>query len=444
VTSGIATETKVTQWWSPLFLGVLVTVTAAWALHQYNQSALAAQTAKLTVEADSYVRQRFSRYAYGLRGVRDAIVTAGVESVNRREFVAYSQTFELQDELPGAPGLGFIRQVPVAQEARSLARARADSAPDFAIRALAPHRGDRFVIRYIYPTAGNETATGLDIASEAKLRAAALAAAREGQPQLTEPITLAQAVGKRRRGFLILLPIYGMGLTTRTPEERERAVMGWSYAPLLVDDVLSDLNPSTSQITLQLTRSGETEPFDTSSTGTPSTAGAVAVKREFGVLGQSWTLEAWPTLTMRDSLGLWSYWWAIWLGTGLTGVGLWAGHIRRFSRNRETYSSDIELADYGRLGTFLRSSWVARSWLTMAVALRLVFATGSFQVWRSSRQDVRTRLLEGNSKAVAHITRKEKGYRRDVLFLASTTPVRGLIRILRTGTNAHTWGTQGH
>ncbi|NVK74681.1 MAG: PAS domain S-box protein, partial [Oceanospirillaceae bacterium] len=60
--------------------------------------------------------------------------------------------------------------------------------------------------------------------------------------RLTGPITLVQATGKPQQSFLILMPIYRGGSTPSTLEERVEKGFGWSYAPLIMEEVLSGLN----------------------------------------------------------------------------------------------------------------------------------------------------------------------------------------------------------
>ena len=85
---------------------------------------------------------------------------------------------------------------------------QADGWPDFAIRQLTPHAGERFVIQYIEPVANNRAAVGIDVASEDNRRSAALQALRTASAVITDPITLVQADGKKNQGFLILLPVF--------------------------------------------------------------------------------------------------------------------------------------------------------------------------------------------------------------------------------------------
>ena len=156
-------------------------------------------------------------YQYGLRGARGTIVTLSEHGISRRLFSAYSQTRDIDQEFTGALGFGFIRRVRPADEATFVQQARNDDKPDFNIRQLAPHSGERYVIQYMEPEARNLAAIGLDIASEQNRREAAFNALKTGTVQLSGPITLVQASGKPLQSFLILLPIYR---TSTTPETR--------------------------------------------------------------------------------------------------------------------------------------------------------------------------------------------------------------------------------
>ncbi|HEY6558843.1 MAG TPA: PAS domain S-box protein [Polyangiaceae bacterium] len=188
------------------------------------------------------VRRRLHVYEYGLRGARGAVISAGLDQIDRRGFRDYSESRDIDEEFPGARGIGVIRRVAEADESRFLAAARRDGSPDFTIRMLAPHAGDRYVIQYIEPIERNLLAIGLDVASERNRREAAESSMRTGQATLTAPITLMQASHKPQRSFLLLLPIYASAGSTSTLEERVASTVAWSFAPLLMDEVLADFN----------------------------------------------------------------------------------------------------------------------------------------------------------------------------------------------------------
>lgn len=142
-----------------------------------------------------------------------------------------------------------------------ISQATSDANTHFDIKTLTPHNNDRFVIQYIFSLERNSQAIGLDIGSEADRRGAALDAARTNQPRLTAPITLVQEGDKPRRGVLILLPIYPSGANLLSPEEREEKVLGWAYAPLVIDDVLAKLDGIINQSEITLSNLSESEPF---------------------------------------------------------------------------------------------------------------------------------------------------------------------------------------
>ena len=235
-----------------LIAGVLVSAAAALGVAQHNhEQADEAALAAADQAADAVV-SRLRLYQYGLRGARGAIQTMAEDLITRESFDRYSRTRNVDQEFPGARGFGFIRRVARQDEAEFIARARADGWPDFAIRQLTPHDGERYVIQYIDPVERNMAAVGLDIASEVNRRQAALSAMRSGEMRLTGPITLVQATGNPQQSFLILMPIYRSGVTPATVEEREAQALGWSYAPLLIEEVLKGIRPPKQAVSLEL------------------------------------------------------------------------------------------------------------------------------------------------------------------------------------------------
>ncbi|MCT7656748.1 CHASE domain-containing protein [Oceanimonas sp. NS1] len=140
------------------------------------------------------------------------------------------------------PGFGFIRRVPRENAATFTESARADGWPGFRIKELTPHQYEHYVIQYVEPVDRNDEAVGLDIGSELNRRTAADDAIATGQVRITGPITLVQATGNPLQSFLILMPIYEGGDTPNTLAERRAKAFGWSYAPLLMQEVLADRN----------------------------------------------------------------------------------------------------------------------------------------------------------------------------------------------------------
>jgi PAS domain S-box-containing protein len=246
--------------WAPVSLGVVLTLViglsasalCAWALSEANDNQARGAVQFAAQEAADAVQSRLRLYEYGLRGARGVVLTAGEQSITRDAFYRYSLTRDLAAEFPGARGFGFIRRVPVAQEAQFLVAARADGKPDFAISQFGPQQDERFVIQYLEPSDQNERAIGLDIASDPSRRNAAKAAMRTGKAQLTAPITLVQADGQQQQSFLILMPVYRDMVVPASVAAREQSAFGWSFAPLMIADVLAGLPGQNKSIHLSL------------------------------------------------------------------------------------------------------------------------------------------------------------------------------------------------
>lgn len=219
---------------------------------EHNRAYAKAALTRAVQRTSDAVAERIHLYQFGLRGARGALEVMGEQQASRDGFLTYSKTRDLDAEFPGARGFGFIRRVPASAETAFLQKARLDGKPDFAIRQLTPHDGERFIIQYVEPQARNQAAIGLDIASEKNRREAAEAALQTGEARLTGPITLVQATGKPLQSFLFLLPIYRTVATPDTVSERLAQGFGWSYAPLLTEDVLTGLPLPSDGVRLQL------------------------------------------------------------------------------------------------------------------------------------------------------------------------------------------------
>lgn len=274
--------------------GMLVTGLLAGWLERANQARLdEALTAAAERVADGVVK-RLELYQYGLRGARGTLLTTGEWGMSREVFQRYARSRDVSREFPGARGFGLIRRVPKSEQEQFLARARSDGPADFRIHELTPHEGEHYVIQYIEPLVGNEPAIGLDIASERNRREAALSAMRSGEVRLTAPITLVQYLGKPHQSFLILMPIYRDGVVPATEAERERQLMGWSYAPLITEQVLQGLELVDDSVRLRLRdiTEREGEPFFYEGSGASSEVPELRQERVLRAFyGRRWEIE---------------------------------------------------------------------------------------------------------------------------------------------------------
>ncbi|MEO8624534.1 MAG: PAS domain S-box protein, partial [bacterium] len=175
---------------------------------------------------------------------------------------------------------------------RFLATARGAATP-LPLRELSANGGERFIIQFIEPETPNHQALGLDIASEQTRRSAALASIQSGAATITAPLTLVQASVAGQNSFLLLLPVFRPGAPTATEEERDRATTGWTYAPLVIDDVLRDIHVRDSRLSLTLrdNTTGSPNPFFASAGSELPATGGLARRITFPVYGRRWEAE---------------------------------------------------------------------------------------------------------------------------------------------------------
>ncbi|ENM5721461.1 CHASE domain-containing protein [Vibrio mimicus] len=424
--------------WIPLLVGLLLTFSAAGVLHYQNQIEAREHIHDLANQAESLIKERFSRFEYGLRGARGAVLAAGVDKLTRKQFEDYINSRDIEREFPGALGFGFIRRVPVDKEADFIVAARRDDFPHFTIRTLTPHDGDRFIIQYIYPEKPNLQAIGLDIGSETNRRKAALASVREQQPYLTAPITLVQADSKPRRGVLILLPVYPSRMELNTPDEREKYFLGWAYAPLVVDDVLSDLSSIMAHAMIQLSNTAENEPFFRSQVSNNKYYPEESITRTISVLGQEWVFELVPNDLAFQHVR-WDIRWVIVLGLGVTFLSVLALNLLRTSAEGETVAEDAMPKGLKGVSLFWNSSVRKRTWPPAIAAVLLIFLTIAWLIVERELNDVKVNLTNATESSLARLEEAAKLYSRDTVSLAKTPPLHELMKTQGNGEAAEQW-----
>ncbi len=221
-------------------MGVAGSGLLGWRVWRTHQSEAQVRFDRLAERAVADVGARLNRPIYGLRGAKG--IFAASERVTRTEFAAFVAARDLASEFPGVRGFGIIRRVERAGLADLIAREQADGAPGFAVRTSGD-AGDCFVITVIEPVGRNLAAVGFDIGSEARRRAAAEAAVATGDPALTRSVVLVQD-GRQGPGFLVLLPVYVNSTRPATAEERRRDLECLVYAPIVVGELLADIELS--------------------------------------------------------------------------------------------------------------------------------------------------------------------------------------------------------
>lgn len=142
--------------------------------------------------------------------------------------------------------LEWAPRLSAAQRAGFEQRIRQSGIANFRITELgasghlvpAGQRDAFYPLLYVELLGPNEPATGFDLGSDARLRAALDQAGDTGEPTVTERITLLQAP-PRQSGFLVFVPVYRHGLPAGTVTERRVALAGFAVAAFETKDAIS-------------------------------------------------------------------------------------------------------------------------------------------------------------------------------------------------------------
>ncbi|WP_157038947.1 PAS domain S-box protein [Rhodopseudomonas palustris] len=297
------------KWWGGMVTGVVASLLLS-AVIEYGVSRKNAATAEQKFEslASDFIyrlKERVGTYRFELLAARGVIAVAG-EAISFDTFHRYAETRNFISEFPGARGFGFVRPVAPQDVEAFVARMRANGLPTYGVKQLAPHEGVRYLVTYLEPHDLNGTALGIDLASEAKRKTAADAAAASGQATMTAPIELLPISGMDR-GFLVLLPVYRSGDPVTTEEQRRRALVGWTFTPVDIYAILAELDSGAGEFGFSVSDDGGA-PFHT--VGAPRDSSLSLPTRDisFGMYGRTWKIAFWALPPFIESLSLPNPW----------------------------------------------------------------------------------------------------------------------------------------
>ena len=245
------------------------------------------------------LKERLEIYERGLIGFRGAMHASGGNIYNRREFQGYVQELDMHRTFPGAHGFGFVRRVPKESEKNFISSFTQEWDTEYEINQISEHDDDKWIIERLEPLEGNEKAIGLDIASEYRRYEAIRTAIETNKPALTPPITLQQAKDKPNMGFLLVMPIR----SSKKPFD----IIGLTYLPLLIDEVLSGYVMSSGEFIVRLSdisRNKDAKYFYTNESADDKVADDLYQVMDVNVYGRQWRIELNATELFVKRLGL--------------------------------------------------------------------------------------------------------------------------------------------
>ena len=220
-----------------LVIGLTLTAVGGWLVYNQSEQTDALRFRRLSERLTTTLSARLQNIeeaVYGGRGLFDAS-----QSVERAEWTSYAKNMESYFQR-GVLSFGYVERVRRPDLPAFLARVRTDGAPDFEVHP-AGEGAELYVVNYVEPREQNTGALGKDLATEERRRAAAEEAMRTNRTTLTRLITLTPDE-RRLPGFLMFLPIYEKGSNPMAPADRERALRGWVFAAIRIDELMDGVS----------------------------------------------------------------------------------------------------------------------------------------------------------------------------------------------------------
>ena len=285
-------------WPAGLLLGISVLAAVAASLqvkHTIERDAVR----KFAFAADQItlkVKDRLGAYALILQG--GAGLFAGSNGVSRQAWRAYVETLRAEKSIPGVQGIGFAQLIPADGLAAHMAQIRREGFADYTV-SPAGVRAVYSSIIYLEPFRDrNLRAFGYDMFSEPVRRDAMEQARDTGEASLSNKVELVQETGKDvQAGTLMYVPVYRNGAPVGSVEKRRAALIGWSYSPYRMNDLMGSILADWTlwdgqSLDLQIYDSTEAQPSSLLYDGNPAArhkpGSVLNLRRTIDFNGQHW------------------------------------------------------------------------------------------------------------------------------------------------------------
>lgn len=272
------------------------------ALGMYLQiSAQATQARQFEIVIDKKTAQLqtlANEYKLSLQNTASLITAFGYAELSQDRFRNYVDNLNLKQNFPGALGMGFVRKVPLKNEAEFLREMRENVDPDFQIKYISPSTQDRFVMQYIEPAIDNNSALGLDLGSESTRRDNCLSALSRADLAVSKPITMIQNAQAGRMGFNMLMPVFNQAVPSIDLGTRYDELVGWVSFPISIDRFLKTWLENGQSLQVRISVLEETDKptlfFDNVAPKNVTLYPDARSGRDIQLGNMRWRLDYWP------------------------------------------------------------------------------------------------------------------------------------------------------
>ncbi|MBC3807968.1 PAS domain-containing protein [Undibacterium seohonense] len=220
-------------------LGMCFATAGTWWLNHNEKNKLEREFQSRSERVVNEIQQRFTIPVYGLNGIKSLF---GInQHLSSSEFRDGILTHNLTEEYPGLRGFGYVEQVPKADLDSYIQRQKATGNGAITFQEFGDNPGNmRYIAKYFESPFTNHFVAGTDFGSDRRRLEAINEAINSGLPSMS-PLIYAPPKTEKKASVLLFVPIFKKGLSHGTPANRQQAVLGLVYTPILVNDLLSSI-----------------------------------------------------------------------------------------------------------------------------------------------------------------------------------------------------------
>lgn len=226
--------------WLILFIGLFLTYRAT--IYTYREVEAMAKKEFVDVcdEIKTKISVRMQSHALLLHTASAFIESS--DTVTRLKWKFFIRQTNINKELPGIQGVGYVVIIPANQLKQHIQKIRMEGFPEYSVKPFG-NRPLYTSIIFIEPFLGrNLRAFGYDMYAD-QIRRKAMDNARDSNiVTLSGKVILIQETDQDlQAGTLMFVPVFRNGYQTNNVEQRRAAIKGWVYCPFRMNDLMQGI-----------------------------------------------------------------------------------------------------------------------------------------------------------------------------------------------------------
>ena len=223
-----------------LIIGVLLTVLVSINAAHNEVITKKKEFSLICDEIKTKIAIRLHAYAFLLRSA--SAYTVSSDTVNRQQWHDFVERIKINENLPGVQGVGYSVIIPKSQLNKHISQVRSEGFDQYVVKPI----GEREIysaVLYLEPFSGrNLRAIGYDMFSEPVRRYAMELSRDSDLAVLSGKVKLVQETNQDIQvGSLMYVPVYHKGMPISTVDQRRCALMGWTYSPFRMNDLMAGI-----------------------------------------------------------------------------------------------------------------------------------------------------------------------------------------------------------